>query len=246
MRSPRTRRAVTWLLALALLALTGCASGEKLSRKEKGDRAFARGDWPQAIDEYRLYLDAGGGGAETMVAQFQLARSYFENEDFPTAAVEFEIYQRNYPRSDSLEAAAYYEAQCWVRQSLPYDRDQSPTEQAIRKLEAFLLDYPASPYREPARQSILELSEKLARKALATARLYRRLRRPEAARIYYEKLLREHPTSAYLPEALFELLEIQTDAEDWEAARRTYERLQGEYPGSDSARRAQELLPELR
>lgn len=246
MRSPGSRRPLTWLLALALLALTGCASGEKLSRKERGDRAFGRGDWPQAIDEYRLYLDAGGGGAETMEAQYQLARAYYENEDFPTAAVEFEIFQRNYPRSDSLEAAAYYEAHCWVRQSLPFDRDQTPTEQAIRKLEAFLLDYPDSPYREPARRSILALSEKLAHKALATARLYQRLRRPEAARLYYEKLLREHPTSALVPEALFELLEIQVDEEDWEAARRTFERLRGEYPGSDSARRAQDLLPELR
>jgi len=233
------------LLITSLLALA-CASSEDLTRRERGDRAFEKGDYPQAIQEYQVYLEEGMASADAMEAQFMLARSYFENEDYPTAAVEFEIFQRDYPRSDSLEAAAFYEARCWVEQSPPYDRDATLTEKAIRMLENFLLDYPASEYAEPARAEIGVLRDKLARKWLETARLYRGLRRQEAEIIYYEKLLREHPDSAYWDEGILELLELRMDRGEETEARRLLDSIIAERADAELESRARALIERRR
>ena len=197
------------LLPIVAALLTACAaSGPPLSLKDKGDRAFERGDWNSAIENYRLYLEGELGAADVWEAQFKMAKAYYESEDFPAAAVEFQIFQRNYPRSDSLEAAVYYEALCWYRQSPRYDRDSAPTVQAIQKLEDYLLDFPDGKYVAEARSKIAELKDKLARKSLSIARFYRRIGRLEAATLYYEKLLREQPESRFVDAALEEYEEV--------------------------------------
>jgi len=199
------------ILLVVLLLLSACAGGQNaVPGKVKGDRSFAKGDYNAAIEHYRLYLESEFGAADVSDAQFMMARSYYEAQEYPSAALEFEIYRRNYPRSDSLEAAGYYEALCYWQQSPQYDRDATPTLQAIRKLEDYLLDFPGGVHEEDARAKLFVLREKLALKTLSTARFYQRLKRLDAAALYYEKLLREHPDSALLGEAL----------EDFEGLRR--------------------------
>ena len=198
------------LVLAALAVLVACAGqGPALSGKVKGDRAFEKGDYTEAVEEYRNYLESGMGAENVTDAQFMLARSYFELEDYPSAALEFELFSRHYPRADSLEAADYYTALCWYQQSPRYDRDSSPTVQAIRKLEDYLLDYPQGVYRESGREHLQELYDKMARKTISIARFYRRLGRPEAAEIYYMKLLEEQPESGFVGEALEELADVQ-------------------------------------
>ena len=221
-----------WLMLIPLavmLALGACTGGgEALSGKVKGDRAFNKGDWMGAAEHYREYLETEMGAADVWLAQYMMARCFYESEDYPTAALEFEIFQRNYPRSDSLEAAAYYEALCWVEQSPRFDRDSTPTHQAISKLEEYLLDFPGGQYQDRARLSLAELKDKLARKSLSIARFYHRLGRRDAAALYFEKLLREQPESSLVGEALedFERLRREqgrdAEAEDLAAMRATW------------------------
>ncbi len=183
-----------------------------------------------------------GLGDEAMGAHYMLARAYFENGDFPTAAVEFEIFQRDYPRSDSLSAAAFYEALCWLEQSPDYDRDASPTIKAIRKLEDFLIDFPGSPETERARASILDLRSRLARKSLETARLYRRMERRQAAVIYYEKLLHSQPESSHAEEGALELIELWLEMGERGKATRLVEQIAAGNPEGELSARARSLL----
>lgn len=233
------RRLALILLALGLL---GCGASRELSRKERADRSFARRDWPAAIEDYQLYLEESGLGAEAMAAHFMLGRAYFENGDYPTAAVEFEVFQRDYPRSDSLAAAAFYEALCWVKQSPAADRDATPTLKALQVLDDFLLDFPDSPQVAWAHRARAEMEGKLAEKSLGIARLYRRLDRPEAAILYYEKLLREQPASGQAEAALLELIALQLATGRRGEAERLVERAEALAPGSELARRARGLL----
>ncbi len=236
------RRWIPWLAAVALLLAIGCSGSNKLTRKQKADRAFARKDWPAAIQDYQIYLEEMGLGDEAMAAHFMLARSYFENEDYPTAAVEFEIFQRDYPRSDSLVAAAHYEALCWVNQSPSYDRDTTPILKAIRKLEDFMIDHASDARVESARQTVLELRDRLARKSLETARLYLRMDRRTAASIYYEKLLREQPESIHAEEGALELIDVWLEMGEPEKARQLVEQIEATRPGTELAGRARALL----
>jgi outer membrane protein assembly factor BamD len=229
--------------ALLLLGcLMGCGSSSQLTKKERGDKAYGSGDYLKAIEEYQIYLEESITGADAIDAQFMLAKSYFGNRDYPTAAVEFEIFQRDYPRSDSLLAAAYYEALCWVKQSPPFDRDASITEKAIRELENFLLDFPGNSYAPQARDWIGEMLDKLARKKLENARLYKRLRRAEAAIIYYELLLRDFPGCSYRAEAMLELMETYVEQGRRDEADAILRSIQKTEPGSELERLARELL----
>jgi outer membrane assembly lipoprotein YfiO len=237
-----TLKTIPWLLGILLITLLGCSGSKELTRKDRADRAFARSDWAAAIQDYQIYLEEMGLGDEAMMAHYMLARSYFENSDYPTAAVEFEIFQRDYPRSDSLSAAAYYEALCWLEQSPAFDRDAGPTLKAIRKLEDFLIDFPGSPETERARASILELRDRLAKKSLATARLYRRMERRQAAVIYYEKLLRSHPESSHAEPGALELIELWLEMDERGKAMRLVESIASAKPDSDLAVRARSLL----
>ncbi len=230
------------LAALALVSVLGCSSSRGLSRKERADRSFARRDWSAAIQDYQLYLEDSGLGAEAMLAHFMLGRAYLENGDYPTAAVEFEIFQRDYPRSDSLAAAAFYEALCWVKQSPPYDRDATPTLKAIQVLDDFLLDFPTSPQAPWAASARAAMQEKLAEKSLSIARLYQRMKRPQAAVLYYEKLLREQPESAQAESGLLELIALQLKTGDRAEAERLATRAAALRPDSELARRARALL----
>jgi len=237
------RRPVAFaLLALALAAFLGCSSGRELSRKERADRSFARRDWATAIQDYQVYLEESGLGAEAMMAQFMLGRAYLENGDYPTAAVEFEVFQRDYPRSDSLAAAAFYEAICWVKQSPAYDRDATPTLKAIQVLDDFLLDFPDSPQVPWAQRARADMQAKLAEKSLNIARLYRRMERPQAAVLYYEKLLREQPESAQAETGLLELIALQLGEGNRAEAERLAARVAALRPDSELARRARALL----
>lgn len=238
----RARRIILGAALLTGSLALACSSGRGLSRKDRADRSFDRRDWPAAIQDYQLYLEESGLGAEAMSAHFQLGRAYFENGDYPTAAVEFEIFQRDYPRSDSLVAAAFYEALCWVRQSPPFDRDATPTLKAIQMLEDFLLDYPQSVQAPWAQRSLDGLRAKLAKKSLAIAELYERMARPQAAIIYYEKLLREQPESPQAEPALLALIRLRLAQGERTEAERLVARIQAERPNSELARRAQALL----
>lgn len=227
---------------IIMLFVCACSSSKNLNRREQGDQAFERRDYPSAIEDYQIYLEDGLASEQTMHAHFMLARSYFENKDYPTAAVEFEIFQRDYPRSDSLVAAAFYVAQCWVEQSPDFDRDSAPTEQAIRQLENFLLDNPVSDYSARAEESILLLKDKLARKTIEIARLYSKMHRPDAAAIYYEKLLRYFRDSAYWEDGLIELLKTRLALGELDEADMLSRGISVEYPGSDLEKRARELM----
>ncbi len=234
--------AALYLLILTLAAGLGCSSSGELSRKERADRSFARHDWAAAIQDYQVYLEESGLGAEAMLAHFMLGRAYLENGDYPTAAVEFEIFQRDYPRSDSLAAAAFYEALCWVKQSPPYDRDTTPTLKAIQVLDDFLLDFPASSQRPWAERARATMQGKLAEKSLSIARLYQRMERPQAAILYYEKLLREQPESPQAETGLLELIALQLGEGNRAEAERLAARVEALRPDSELARRARALL----
>lgn len=242
--SKTRRRQGVGLVALLLVAavLAGCSSSRGLGRKDRADRAFSRGDYPGAIQDYQVFLEEAGLGVEAMDAHLMLGRSYFENGDYPTAAVEFEIFQRDYPRSDSLVAASWYETLCWVKQAPAYDRDATPTLKAIQMLQDFMLDHPGAPQVAEAKRQLAALQDRLAHKALAIARLYRRMERPEAAAIYFEKLLREYPDSPRVDEAALGLIEVRLELGERGEARRLAERIAADRPDSELARRARALI----
>ena len=80
--------------------------------------------------------------------------------------------------------------------------DQKYTENAIRELELFMLDYPYSKYNDEAKKYILELKTKLANKLLKSAYIYRKVGAHDSALMYIDRLLERYYDTEVVKEAL--------------------------------------------
>ena len=64
---------------------------------------------------------------------------------------------------------------------------------ALNALDKFIARYGNTELAEEARQSRIECIDKLARKELETARLYKKMGKPEAALFYLDDIIERYP-----------------------------------------------------
>lgn len=251
-------RPLALLLVLAVgTAATGC-SGSTMTAAETAEEAFARGQrafererYDRAAEHFRAVLDFGRGSGRAGEAQYMLARSLFEDEQYLLAASEFTRFAEVYPTDPRREEAEFNRIQAYVRLSPPYQLDQSDTERAIAYIRLFATQYPASPRTGEVVALLDELTEKLARKDYEAGRLYERRELFGAAVMTYEGVLRDYPTSTYADDALLGALRAQVGYADasvrarqperYGAALALYDRLVQLFPSSPLLREAQGL-----
>ena len=88
------------------------------------------------------------------------------------AGYQFERFESTYPKSDSVEVAAYKSAKSYHELSPRFSLDQKDTQTALEKLQAFVNKYPNSTFRIEANNLVTELRDKLERKDIETAHQY--------------------------------------------------------------------------
>jgi outer membrane protein assembly factor BamD len=87
--------------------------------------------------------------------------------------------------------------------------DQSSTDLAIRELETFLRDYPASELVTDASARLQSLRERRAQHEYQVGQFYERQRRPGAAGIYYESVAQDFADTASAAQAAARLQLLQ-------------------------------------
>ena len=98
------------------------------------------------------------------------ANTFYNLEDYFVAGYQFERFESTYPKSDSVEVAAYKSAKSYYELSPRSSLDQKDTEKGLEKLQAFVNKYPNSSYRIEANNLVSELREKLEKKDIDTAK----------------------------------------------------------------------------
>jgi len=78
---------------------------------------------------------------------YRYANTFYNLEDYYLAGYQFERFVVSYPKSDSLEMAAYKSAKSYYELSPRYSLDQKDTYIALEKLQGFVDNYPESEYR---------------------------------------------------------------------------------------------------
>ena len=251
----------TGSLCLGLMALVlfvaGC-SGGGAATADSGVDAYARGraayddgKYARAIEYLRTALDFGRTSEVAADAQLYLARAYRADRQYLLAGNEYTRFIEFYRNDERLEEAAYERIQAYASLSPRYELDQTPTYEAIRYIQQYARQYPASPNVTEAEALLGSLREKLARKQYEAGHLYERREMYEAAVLSFGRVLTEYPSSAYADDALLGQIQAQISyaegsvparqAERFQEALRLYDQFLALFPASPLVRDAEAL-----
>lgn len=138
---------------------------------------------------------------------FIYANTFYKLEDFYLAGYQFERFEVSYPKSDSVEIAAYRSAKSYYELSPRYSLDQKDTDKALEKLQAYINKYPNTEYRIEANELVAELRGKLELKDIRIAQQYLRISDYKPAIAAFENFISDHPGSEFRKDAFYGKLE---------------------------------------
>jgi outer membrane protein assembly factor BamD len=209
---------------------------------ERGRAEFARRHWLEAQTHLKRFLDTNPGNAAADSAQFLVARALFESKSYAEAAVEFGVLPREYPRSALREEAGYCE--CWstFKQMRSSQLDPTFANHAATCFQEFLLRYPETTWRQASQDRLRDIEDRLAEKQYRLGIMFAKMKRPAAARVYLEEVVKAYPNSHWVAPSLLWIGCSQQQQGEYEGARQSFERLVNEYPATEWARQAEHFL----
>lgn len=215
------------LLAATAFSLTSCASNEGggdrtqmcRNRFESADKEFKAGNYGRVKEPLEEILNLCIGTGYMEQAQFLLAESYFNLEEWLEARGEYGSFINNFPSSPFIETAEFRKAVSAFNIEYDIDRDETNTTLAMRDFEKFQSNYPESALNDSVNYYMNLLIERRAERDYRVARLYHKLGHPQSTVIYMKEFLDLYPRSKRRPEALNLLVESYAELDQFETAR---------------------------
>lgn len=167
------------MFVLAAGMLSSCGEYNALMKStdyeykyEAAKAYFAKGQYTRSITLLNELITILKGTANAEESLYMLGMSYYNEEDFQTAAQTFIQYYNSYPRGIYTEQARFYAGKALYLDTPEPRLDQSGTYSAIQQLQLFMEYYPQSSRREEAQNMIFALQDKLVMKEYLSAKLY--------------------------------------------------------------------------
>jgi outer membrane assembly lipoprotein YfiO len=248
------RRNLSWGATAFLVVATvlaGCA-GKDLAPDAAPDdvlqaaqRKLEGEDWFDAAELLEFFLRNHPGSALAPLAKLRLGDARFGLEEYVVARGHYEDVVQDFPASAYVEEARWGVVRCSYAAVRPYDRDPTETEHAVRLLEEFRTDFPASRFRGEVDAALADCRDRLARREFEAGRFYAKQRRPRSAKIQFQYVLDQYPETAWAPKACFEIGELYRLREKTAEAERYFRRILRDWPDSDESDRAARALSGL-
>ena len=250
---------VTGIAAAALLAAAcGGVEGPEIPLAtagadnilfERGTTLLADGDWRSAREHFLqirdnypqspLRAETRLGIGDTLIAEGSL-------EAYISALTEFRDFLAQYPTHDRADYAQFRLGMVYFLQMRRAERDQAETRNAMVEFELFLERYPSSPLRPDVESRIREARDRLSESYYVVARYYHRRKWYPGAIDRLEQILKEDPTYSGRDAVYFHLADSFRHSEREEEALDMFEQMLEEFPQSEFAGDAAEILAELR
>ncbi|MDR0962886.1 MAG: outer membrane protein assembly factor BamD [Mediterranea sp.] len=169
------------ILIILLVAITASSCGEynKLLKStdyeykyEAAKNYFALGQYNRAATLLNELITILKGTVKAEESLYMLGMSYYNVQDYQTAAQTFIQYYSVYPRGTFAELARFHAGKALYLDTPEPRLDQSGTYTAIQQLQSFLEYFPQSSKQEEAQNMIFALQDKLVMKEYQSARLY--------------------------------------------------------------------------
>jgi len=244
---------VVLLSASATLFTSACGSRASTSKALTAEEQFAQAQklfnkkkYFESAEEFQKVIYNYPGANIIDTAQYFLANSYLEDEQFELAAVEFERLIKNYPRSDFAPDSRFLTGYARYRAApRHYGLDQSELLEAIRIMEDFVIDYPDSRLIPEANKALNEAHTRLAQKVFKSGMVYVHIRAFESALIYFQKVLDEYSDTEYAPLALLEMGKVQFKMQKLAKAAATFNTFLAQYPEHKRVKEARQQLDKV-
>jgi len=194
------------------LLLLSC-SMEKLTSYEGSEDHFKRCEYffndekyLRAKEDFKMWKYNAGLSSNLSKAQFYIAECEYNLEDYNQALIEYDRYLNMADQSSTLaKKAELMICRCHFKLTHDYKKDQTETKRALENLQYYIEKKSMKEHIEEIQNMITELRNKLATKEFETARFYIRIKEYEAAKIYFENILKEFYDTKYFGISLFNL-----------------------------------------
>ncbi len=201
-------------MLMAALVLSSCSDYQKLLKSDDAAKKYAAADslykkkkLKKALALMEQIVPVYRGKPQAEPLMFRYANTFYQLEDYYLSGYQFERFASSYPKSDSLELAAYRSAKSYYELSPRYSLDQTDTYKAMEKLQGFIDQFPTSEYKEEANKLVFELRRKLEKKDYEIAKQFLHISDFKAAIEAYNNFISDHPGSVYRPNAFLERME---------------------------------------
>jgi outer membrane protein assembly factor BamD len=225
----------------------GCTGqiDECLKLWTKAKEEYQKKHWDKAVLELRKYILSCPGAANIDSAYYLLGMSYFNQREYPSAINEFNQLLSSFATSQLTDDAAFKVVECDFEMSPKAELDQSHTQKALDELNNFLDDYPLSDKREEAQKLFKECRTKLAKKVYKGGYLYYRMRRYDAASLYFERVLDEYHDTEWSKLAQFCLAEALYKGKKYDQAKEEYQKFIQDFPQDMLNKKANKKLEKI-
>ena len=175
--------------------LFSCA--QKVEKKDVMSKAFSyykKGEYSDARKYLKeaIYKAEGLTTKELLQLRYMLANTYYLDENYVDAIVEFEEFLMLFPTAPQVPEVLYKLADSYLKVSPGAERDLTYVDKAIEKAEELVENYPDSVYAKKAKEIIKKATLIKAQHLLEIAQLYEHLGKYYGAYKYYQKAYDEY------------------------------------------------------
>ncbi|MFQ5847606.1 MAG: outer membrane protein assembly factor BamD [Candidatus Methylomirabilales bacterium] len=248
-----TSRQPVWIIGLVLL-VPSLILGACAHRRDYGAAAdpealfwranyeFMRGRYEDAREKLRLFVSQFPDSPVIPEVRLGIARTYFEEENYEQARVEYDRFLSLHPRHERMDEALYFIGLSYFRQIEKVDRDQTATRRAIVACRKLITEVPDTPYKREAKAMIAVARHRLAAQEINVGLFYLKRDKFKAARGRFERVLDLYAGTGLEAKALYYLGEAYTGLGEEQKAQEAYRQLLEKYPDSRFAVEAGDRL----
>lgn len=201
------------LTLLGMLMGTSCKSQYEIllrsdDTQQKYKAAFEyfdKGKYQKAASLFESLKLAVKGTAQDDTVQYYTGLSQYRFGDIFVAESCFDTFIKTFPLSPFNDQANYYYIDCLYQQTLRYELDQAPTYKALAFIEEYIKQHPDTEYKGEFDEIIVELNERLDKKALEAAKIYYHTEDFKASQYAFRAAIKEDPTNIYREELMYYL-----------------------------------------
>ena len=199
------------MAAVAIVALSSCKtqyeillqSNDADAKYEAAFNYYNEGKYSKAGSLFESLSVLTNCTERDDTVRFYWGLSNYKFRDYYTAETNFTNFLETYPRSPFASEARYLRLDCLYRSTLRYELDQSPTYKAITDISEYMIEYPDNPHMQTCRDMLLDLNERLDKKAYEAAKLYYKMENYKASRVAFRNVLKEDAENIYREDILY-------------------------------------------
>lgn len=174
-----------------------------------GMEAYEHGNYRAAARNFQELKDFYPFSQYAALADLKLGDSYYQRRQYDKAVEAYQDFERLHPRNEAVPYVIYKIGMCYFDQMPTVDRDQSVALKAMEAFQRLQRQFPGNEYAVLADPLIPECVRKLAGHEFSIGLFYFETKHWIAAKLRFEKVLRNYPDVGYHREAMIYLVDCE-------------------------------------